>query len=131
MEPKLDAIGVVVSDLNRAVEFFRILGVEFEEPGDSPHIEATLPNGLRLMLDTEELVKQFMPDWEKPIGQGIGLAFLCENAAAVDATYQKVLDAGFTGKKEPWDAFWGQRYAMVQDADGYSYDLFAPLEESS
>jgi uncharacterized glyoxalase superfamily protein PhnB len=30
--------------------------------------------------------------------------------------------------KEPWDAFWGQRYAAVGDPDGNLIDLFAPLE---
>ena len=128
MDPKFDAIGIVVSDLDRAVEFFRLLGIRVENPGDSPHIETTLPNGLRLMLDTEELVKQFMPEWEKPTGQRIGLAFLCDSPAEVDATYQRVIEAGFNGRKEPWDAFWGQRYAMVEDADGNSYDIFASLE---
>ena len=31
------------------------------------------------------------------------------------------------GHKEPWDAFWGQRYASVKDPDGNQIDLFAPL----
>jgi hypothetical protein len=35
--------------------------------------------------------------------------------------------AGHTGHKEPWDAFWGQRYAEVLDPDGNLIDLFAPL----
>lgn len=34
---------------------------------------------------------------------------------------------GFNGKKEPWDAFWGQRYAQIEDPDGHTVDLFAPL----
>ena len=37
-----------------------------------------------------------------------------------------IRDAGFTVVKEPWDAFWGQRYAIVADPDGYMVDLFAP-----
>ena len=129
MELKLDAIGLVVSDLGEAVRFYRVLGVPFEDPGDSPHHEATLPNGLRLMLDTEELVKQIDPDWKRPDGQAIGMAFLCGSASGVDSAYQSVIDAGFTGKKAPWDAFWGQRYAQVVDADGNAVDLFAPLDE--
>ncbi|MFL6036949.1 MAG: glyoxalase, partial [Gaiellaceae bacterium] len=28
---------------------------------------------------------------------------------------------------EPFDAFWGQRYATVVDPDGNAVDLFAPL----
>ncbi|HZD98061.1 MAG TPA: VOC family protein, partial [Micromonosporaceae bacterium] len=35
--------------------------------------------------------------------------------------------AGSHGHKEPWDAFWGQRYSMISDPDGNSVELFAPL----
>jgi uncharacterized glyoxalase superfamily protein PhnB len=45
----------------------------------------------------------------------------------VDETYAKVTDAGFTGEKEPEDAFWGQRYAQLQDPDGVTVDLYAAL----
>lgn len=27
----------------------------------------------------------------------------------------------------PWDAFWGQRYAQLQDPTGVPVDLYAPL----
>jgi hypothetical protein len=36
-------------------------------------------------------------------------------------------EGGFAGKKEPYDAFRGQRYANVTDPDGNVVDLFAPL----
>jgi uncharacterized glyoxalase superfamily protein PhnB len=45
----------------------------------------------------------------------------------VDATYARMLDAGFHGEKEPWDAFWRQRYAQLQDPDGVPVDLYAAL----
>jgi hypothetical protein len=32
------------------------------------------------------------------------------------------------GRKEPWDAFLGQRYAVVADPDANHVDLFAPLQ---
>jgi catechol 2,3-dioxygenase-like lactoylglutathione lyase family enzyme len=124
--PTLDAIGIVASDLARSVAFYRLLGVPFPDAGDD-HLEAALPNGLRLMLDSEDVVKSFDPQWQRPKGNSIGLAFLCDSPADVDATYKRVTGAGYEGKKEPWDAFWGQRYAQVLDPDGHSVDLFAPL----
>jgi uncharacterized glyoxalase superfamily protein PhnB len=45
----------------------------------------------------------------------------------VDATYADLVGAGYEGHLEPWDAFWGQRYAAVNDPDGHTVDLFAPL----
>jgi uncharacterized glyoxalase superfamily protein PhnB len=31
-------------------------------------------------------------------------------------------------ENEPWDAFWGQRYALLRDPDGVEVNLYAPLE---
>jgi hypothetical protein len=31
------------------------------------------------------------------------------------------------GERAPWDAPWGQRYAVVKDPDDNGIDLFAPL----
>jgi uncharacterized glyoxalase superfamily protein PhnB len=39
----------------------------------------------------------------------------------------RLVAAGYEGKKEPYDAFWGQRYANVVDPDGNVVDLFAAL----
>lgn len=55
----------------------------------------------------------------------IELAFLCDSAAGVDEMYQKVSDAGYETFKELWDAFWGQRYAIIKDPDGNLLSLFA------
>jgi uncharacterized glyoxalase superfamily protein PhnB len=124
----LDAIGLTAKDMAESCRFYRMIGVDVTEPApDADHHEATLPNGLRLMWDTEELMRQIEPDWIEPRGQRVTLAFLCADAADVDATYSRVVEAGFRGAKEPWDAFWGQRYAHVQDPDGNTVALFAPL----
>lgn len=127
MTARLDAIGIVVSNLSKSIEFYRMLGVPFDDPVEEDHLEALLPSGLRLMLDTEEVIRSFDAGWKRPVGQSIGLAFHCETAVGVDAVFAQVLNAGFRGKLEPWDAFWGQRYAQVLDPDGHSVDLFAPL----
>ena len=126
--PKLDAIGIVVKDMSAALRFYRLLGLDFpEETGGEDHVEASLPSGLRVMLDSEELIKGFVKDWQQPVGQRVGLAFLCDSPQEVDAMFKTVVEAGFKGKTEPWDAFWGQRYAQVSDPDGNAVDLFAPL----
>ena len=39
--------------------------------------------------------------------------------------YRTLMAAGVESHKEPWDAFWGQRYAVVKDPDGNHIDLFA------
>jgi catechol 2,3-dioxygenase-like lactoylglutathione lyase family enzyme len=127
--PRLDAIGIVVSDLGKSLAFYRRLGLDVPDGAeDQPHVEASLPGGLRVLWDTVETVRSFDPDWEPPSGSPrAGLAFACATAADVDATYESLVGLGYEGHKAPWDAPWGQRYAMIRDPDGNSVDLFAPL----
>ena len=124
--PSLDAFGIVCADLAKSVKFYNLLGLDFPDAGDD-HIEATAKNGMRVMLDKLELIKQIDMDWVTPVGRPMGLAFRCDSPKEVDATYAKVTKAGFRGKTEPFDAFWGQRYATVFDPDGNAVDLFAQL----
>jgi catechol 2,3-dioxygenase-like lactoylglutathione lyase family enzyme len=123
--PHLDAIGIVSSDLARTRAFYALLGIEFGEGDD--HVEATMPNGLRLMLDTEDVIRSFRPDWARAAGNQLALAFECGSPQEVDELYARVVAAGFEGEKEPWDAFWGHRYAQLSDPDGVPVDLFAAL----
>jgi catechol 2,3-dioxygenase-like lactoylglutathione lyase family enzyme len=125
--PQLNAIGIVASDMTRSISFYRLLGLEVPETPDEGHVDTFLPNGVRLMLDTEDVVKSFRPDWSRATGNQFSLAFECGSPAEVDETYERVVAAGFHGEKEPWDAFWGQRYAQLQDPDGVGVDLYAAL----
>lgn len=125
---RLDAFGIVVSDMAASVAFYRRLGVDFPDPSGDGHIEATIGGGLRLMLDTVEVVKSIEPEWSPSTGgHRIGIAFLCDSPADVDSTYKELTESGVEGHKEPWDAFWGQRYAQLKDPDGNVVDLFAAL----
>ena len=124
----LNAIGIVVSDLERSIRFYRLLGLDVPETPGEGHVETTLAkNGTRLMFDTEDVVKSFRPDWTRAVGNQLSLAFECSSPAEVDALYARVIEAGFNGEKEPWDAFWGQRYAQLADPDGVPVDLYAAL----
>jgi catechol 2,3-dioxygenase-like lactoylglutathione lyase family enzyme len=127
--PRLDAIGVIVSDMARAIDFYGHLGLEFPtEAVDFVHGEATGPGGLRIMLDTETSVMSFS-DWQPPTGGSprTALAFLCDGPDEVNQMFSKLVDAGGSPHMEPFDAPWGQRYASVHDPDGNAVDLFAPL----
>ena len=129
MTARFEAVGVVVSNLERAVVFYSELGLEFPELGtdDHGHLEAEVA-GVRFMLDTEETLRSFQPDWEPPQGgHRVALAFRCDSPGEVDSTFVRLLDHGGAAHKEPWDAFWGMRYAMVKDPDGNIVDLFSDL----
>jgi catechol 2,3-dioxygenase-like lactoylglutathione lyase family enzyme len=123
----LEAIGIVVANPQRSIEFYRLLGVDFVQAGGAAHFEAKTVGGIRLMMDSVELIRSFDPDYVKPTASGVVLCFKQGSPKDVDALYAKLEAAGFTGKKPPWDAFWGMRYACALDPDGYQVDLFAAL----
>jgi uncharacterized glyoxalase superfamily protein PhnB len=123
----LDAIGIVCADLAKSVKFYGLLGLDFPDSGED-HIEATTRHGMRVMLDKLELIKKIDPEWVKPVGHGMALAFKCDSPKDVDATFARIVQSGFRSKDTaPYDAFWGQRYATVFDPDGNAVDLFAQL----
>ncbi len=122
----VDAIGIVVKEVKETIKFYGLFGIEFKELGDG-HFEGVASNGVRLMLDSVELMKKINPDWSYRCGSNIILCHKSEAAPDVDAVYNKVVEAGFEKVKEPWDAFWGQRYASVKDPDGNQVDIFADL----
>ncbi len=127
MTPRLDLIGIVTADMARSLAFYQLLGLTFDEGADeAPHVEVTLDGGLRLGWDTVDTIRSFDPAWSRPSGgPPVALAFDCGTPAEVDAVYEQLVDAGHHGHLAPWDAFWGQRYAIVHDPDGNTVDLFA------
>jgi uncharacterized glyoxalase superfamily protein PhnB len=125
---QIDLIGMIVHDMPKALQFYRLLGLEVPAGAESEgHVECITPNGYRIAWDTVAVIKSFNPEWVEPVGHRMGLAFKCASPAAVDALYRQIVQSGYQGHKEPWDAFWGQRYAQVVDPDGNIVDLFAAL----
>jgi catechol 2,3-dioxygenase-like lactoylglutathione lyase family enzyme len=125
----LDAIGIVVEDLQRARDFYRQLGLELaEDPEGHGHAEVELAGGLRLMFDTSATIRSFDPEWSRGTGAPTAsLAFSFASPAEVDAKYAELVEAGGEGHLPPWDAFWGMRYASLRDPDGNGIDLYARL----
>ncbi|MET4100575.1 catechol 2,3-dioxygenase-like lactoylglutathione lyase family enzyme [Agrococcus sp. UYP10] len=123
-----DAVGMVAVDLPATLAFYRELGLDIPADADrAPHAEATLPGGLRLMWDTEAMIRSFVPDYEREPGQSHTLAARCDSPAEVDEVVARLAALGHRLIREPWDAPWGQRYATVADPDGYGVDLYASL----
>lgn len=122
-----DMVGIVVADIPCSIRFYRLIGLDFPDAPGEDYVEVKTSNGYRISLNSEQLDKKLTPNWKAPSGQRVTLAFLCDSPAKVDEAHAAVVAAGHTSVKEPWDAFWGQRYAVVEDPDGAHVSLFAPL----
>jgi catechol 2,3-dioxygenase-like lactoylglutathione lyase family enzyme len=129
MNPTLNTIDIVVSDMDATIAFYARLGLEFKlDPNTPEHASCDLPGGLHLMLDSEAFRTPFLPGWSAPTGGPRALlCFEFDSPAGVDATYAELVAAGYRGIAEPFDAFWGMRYATVTDPDGTGIDLYAAL----
>lgn len=123
----LDAIGIVSKNPAKSIQFYKLLNIDLKQVGGPDHFEGKTPSGIRIMIDSAELMKKLNSNWKDPSGSGVILCFKQESVEKVDEIFSTILKEGYQGIKAPWDAFWGQRYASVCDPDGNQIDIFATL----
>ena len=56
------------------------------------------------------------------------LGFTYESREDVHSVFHALTEAGYTALAEPHDAFWGSRYAILQDPDGIAVGLMSPAD---
>lgn len=128
MGPFLHTVGVVVSDMSKALAFYRTLGLELATELDGqPHVEYTSEAGYAIGFVSEAIVRRTDPEWTDGYGRRLNLQFACDSPAEVDLIHDRLVAAGYPSYMAPWDAFWGQRFARVIDPDSNVVNLFAPL----
>jgi catechol 2,3-dioxygenase-like lactoylglutathione lyase family enzyme len=126
--PVLDQINLVVADMEATVNFYRRLGLSIPDtdPEFQPHHRtAQLPGGIDLDFDSIK----FAQHWDKGWRTGAGvIGFKVDSRERVDALYTEMTTAGYAGQQEPYDAFWGARYAIVEDPDGNAVGIMSPID---
>lgn len=125
---KIDAVGVKTTNMPTTIKFYAQLGFDFTDVDTTTgHVEPLTPDGSsRLMIDTKEIIKDIIGEEPVPSNHS-QFAIKYDSPQEVNDTAAKVETAGFTVVKQPWDAFWNQRYCVVQDPDGYRMDLYADM----
>jgi uncharacterized glyoxalase superfamily protein PhnB len=125
---RLAGIEITSSNLRTTAAFYELLGFAFRPFTDEEkHIVGTPPEGdAKLLIDDRAMMAEVMGHAPTTPNHSI-LALEFDSPAEVDTVVEKMRTAGAKIYKEPWDAFWGQRYAVLGDPDGYAVDVFAKL----
>jgi predicted lactoylglutathione lyase len=133
----LEQINIVVRDMPRSVAFYRLLGVTIDDvPAEwadwaRHHMNGETSNGVRVELDSVAFAKQWNPGLdETKLGSAAIAMFHVSSRAEVDQVHARVTAAGHRSHKAPEDAFWGARYAIVEDPDGNSVGIMSAIDPS-
>lgn len=122
-------VNIIAADMASACKFYRLLGLAVDENSDADHIEIDLPNETTLELDSHRSVSLWDGSWDASSGGRVVLGFSVPSRDAVDALYCRITEAGYRGRQRPYDAFWGGRYAIVEDPSGNSIGLMSPIDD--
>jgi len=132
--PTLGQINLVVASIADSIKFYRLLGLTIDDshPMSNQHITVRLPNGFMLDFDSTDFAKRWDIGWCGIQGTGRNvIGFNFASREAVDGMYGKLTGAGYRSQQPPFDAFWGARYAVVEDHDGNPVGLMSPMETRS
>jgi uncharacterized glyoxalase superfamily protein PhnB len=133
--PVIGQVNLVVSDLAAAIAFYRLLGFEVEEmdrPEWAPHHARIITQGgARIELDSIAFARQWNPGLDKDTGSGGCVLFVSvASRGQVDRLFHTATEAGYRAQKSPEDAFWGARYAIVEDPDGHAVGFMSEIDPS-
>ena len=133
----LEQINIVVRDMPRSLAFYRLLGVTIADvPAEwaewaRHHVNGVTANGVRVELDSVAFAKQWNPGLDETrLGSAMRPMFHVSSRDDVDRVHARVTAAGHRSHKEPEDAFWGARYAIVEDPDGNSVGIMSAIDPS-
>jgi uncharacterized glyoxalase superfamily protein PhnB len=132
--PILDQVNIVSGDMEASMAFYRRLGIAVPEQAiwrtASGAHHANMQSGqFGLDLDSTTFAQIWNTGWH---GRGdlkgrVVLGFRLASRAAVDETYADLTGAGYAGLQAPYDAFWGARFAVVEDPDGLAVGLMSAI----
>jgi uncharacterized glyoxalase superfamily protein PhnB len=126
--PTLNQLNLMVGDMAATVAFYRKLGLALDAPADAQHVEFRFPSGMVIEFDTADSVRTWDSCPRTASGGGTVIGFSVKSRQAVDTLYDDLTGAGGCEHQVPYDAFWGARYAIVDDPDGHPVGIMGPIE---
>jgi uncharacterized glyoxalase superfamily protein PhnB len=137
METRFDQLNIVSDDLAATIRFYGKLGIPLHEPfrapsGEPLHTSSKPGVGSLLEADAPAFARIWNTGWaEEPKLHGrVVVGLRVTSRADVDRLYQEVVEAGYRGLQPPFDAFWGARYAIVEDPNGLAVGLMSSADDA-
>lgn len=133
----LNQINLVVRDIRASQAFYRRLSANFPTTADREtstpyHASCEFANDFDFDLDTPRFAEIWNKGWagRTDLAGRAVLGFAVQTRGEVDAIYSEMTAAGYRGLQPPFDAFWGSRYAILEDPDGTAVGIMSPSEPS-
>ncbi len=129
---RLDQVNLIVHDVEASRAFYTRLGLDFGEERDPVwalhHISAEHTERVPLDMDLDST--SFAAKWNRGWARGAGVVFgfKVDTREEVDEVVAALAAGGVTVQQEPYDAFWGARYAVVSDPDGNGVGVMSPVD---
>lgn len=123
----LAQINFIVTDLARTTAFWRLLG--WDSSPRHPHAAViSFPNGMNVVLHEPEFAQLWDPAYAGSNAGSTVVDINLSSREAVDDAHARAVAAGHISSVEPWDTFFGARYAIVCDPDGHRIGLKSPQD---
>jgi uncharacterized glyoxalase superfamily protein PhnB len=128
-------VSLVVHDLDQTLTFYRRLGLAIPDsaiwrtPSGVHHVTLASGTEVDVEADSRALARRYNAGYAAERGSVV-LGFRLESRAAVDALYAEMIGHEHQGLQPPYDAFWGARYAIVEDPDGNPVGLMSPSDDT-
>ena len=125
-------VHLAVADMANAMDFYGRAGLHIPDgaEGDA-HVDIKFGGGVHVAFSTPPVIGMYDPAWRGPSPSTATVLQLgLTSRAAVDEMYTSLTSAGYQGHLAPLDAFWGNRYCEVDDADGHTVGFQSPTDES-
>jgi uncharacterized glyoxalase superfamily protein PhnB len=138
IRPVFNQLNIVSGDTAASVAFYRRLGVAIPEPRiwrtdtGIHHVSAQVPDASespQLDLDSAFFARVWNEGWrERPdLGGRVVVGFGVGARENVDRLHDDMTLAGYRSLQAPYDAFWGARYAVIEDPDGIAVGLMSDV----
>jgi catechol 2,3-dioxygenase-like lactoylglutathione lyase family enzyme len=137
-KPTLNQVNLVCGNTDASIAFYRRLGVDipvaaiWRTATGAHHVSAGDRSGDQAIdfdLDSTAFAQCWNRGWKgrTDLKGRVVVGFRVDTRAAVDDVFRDMTSAGYRGLQEPVDAFWGARYAILEDPDGIAVGVMSPI----